>query len=426
MISKVLLTALTVTISVWAPQLSAKQQTHDFIDSYSASIYHELVEIRRDLYNHPEPSGEEQRTSTIVAQYLLDLGLEVKTNVGGYGVVGVLKGAKPGKHIAWRADMDAARFSFGFDKQTNFYEHKAGHVCGHDVHTTIGLGIANVLSQNVTELAGTVYFLFQPAEESQEGAKAMIKDGLFELIEPDEIYGLHVGPMQTGTISTMPGNVFSHARRIRLDFDGIGDFEALTDTVNTVMRSLVRVESPSKFLKLQNITDPSLGLGNQNTIYRDYVIFYADPHARKLENGLAFHTEVYTTRREELDQVVQQIRDKLEQTKYKDRLRSVEYFDEREGVDNNPQLVKETISTLRSIFGADVVNKSYGQIPFSSEDFGHFQRKVPGVYFFLGAANENLGITAFPHMSNFSVDETSIKVGVNYFSTLILERLNYR
>ena len=424
MLSKILPMALTLTTLVYTSQLNANQQRHDFIDSYSASIFHELVELRRNFHDHPELSGEERITSAIVAEYLIGLGLEVKTKVGGYGVVGRLKGAEKGRRIAWRADMDAARFIHADDTNASSAENRLGHICGHDVHTTISLGIANTLSKNINNLTGTVYFLFQPAEESQKGAKAMIDDGLFDLIEPDEIYGLHVAPMETGTVLTMPGNVFSHARRIRLDFDRADDDEELTVMVNSVMNSLVRITSKSKFTNLQNITDPSLGLENPNTIYQDYVVFYKNPHSMRLENSLVFEAELHTTKRKELDQVVQSIKASIAKTKYKSRLRSVTYFDEREGVNNDLQLVNEAISTLRNIYGKEAVGNLYGKFPFASEDFGHFQRKVPGVYFFLGASNSTLDIMAFPHMPNFAVDETSIKVGVTYFSSLILERLS--
>ena len=424
MFSKILSVALTVATLVCAPPLSANEQGHEFIDSYSAGIYQELVALRRNLYNHPELSGEEKITSAIVAKYLIDLGLEVKTNVGGYGVVGVLKGAKKGRRIAWRADMDAAKFSFADDAHASSTENKLRHVCGHDVHTTIGLGIANTLSQNISDLAGTVYFLFQAAEENQKGAKAMIDDGLFDLIEADEIYGMHIAPMEIGTVLVKPGNMFSHARRIKLEFSSTDDHEGLTQMVNSVMKSLRRVTSISKFNNLQNLTDSHLGLESPDTIYRDYLTFYEKPHSKKLEDSLVFQVEVHATERAELDHVVQSIRAKVAKTRYQSRLRSLSYFDEREGVNNDPQLVAEAIDTLRKLYGKQAVGNMVGKFPFASEDFGHFQKKVPGVYFFLGASNSKLDIVALPHMPNFSVDETSIKVGVTYFSSLILERLS--
>ena len=415
---------LLISSYIGMPQLNASQLDHDFIESEANRIYHELVEFRRDLYAHPEASGEEKRTSAKVAQYLLHLGLEVKTNVGGYGVVGILKGGKEGKRIAWRADMDAAYFEYSHDDHI-YGEHNAlKHVCGHDVHTAIGLGIANVLSQKVDDLSGTVYFLFQPAEENQRGAKAMISDGLYELIEPDEIYGLHVAPMATGLVSTRSGNVFAHARRIRISFDGVEDSEAITQLVGSAINDSIRVKEKVKFDNLNNITDSDLGISNPDTIYQDYVTFHSALHTEKLAKELNFGTEVYLSNLQELDHVVAQIKQKIDATEYKDRLRSVEYFHEREGVDNNEALVKSSTAILSKLFGDQVISESFGQMPLASEDFGHFQRKVPGVYFFIGASNERLGISAFPHMPEFSVDEMVIQVGVSYFASLIFERVN--
>ena len=213
--SSMLSIVVSIFLALSVLQVNAKPQNAQVHEEYSKSIYPELIKLRRDLFEHPEASGQEKRTSAIVADYLTDLGLEVKTNIGGYGVVGILNGAKPGKRIAWRADMDAAQFVFGEHEN-----HDVAHVCGHDVHTTIGLGIANTLSQNIENLEGSVYFLFQPAEESQKGAKAMINDGVFEMIQADEIYAAHVGPMPTGVIATKDGNLFSHSRLIEIEFNG--------------------------------------------------------------------------------------------------------------------------------------------------------------------------------------------------------------
>ncbi|UWX55896.1 M20/M25/M40 family metallo-hydrolase [Maribacter litopenaei] len=139
-----------------------------------------------------------------VASYLESLGLEVKKGIGGYGLVGILDTGRPGKHIAWRADMDAIATNMPDVVEFNSKNDGVRHICGHDVHTTIGLGIADVLTGLKEYLNGTVYFIFQPAEEKFTGAKAMMNDGLFDIIKPDEIYGLHLSPSPLGTILTKP------------------------------------------------------------------------------------------------------------------------------------------------------------------------------------------------------------------------------
>jgi len=355
---------------------------------------------------------------------LRNLGLDVKTGLGGFGVVGILKGGKQGKKIAWRADMDGASYEYSDDVGGESSNKRIKHLCGHDVHTTIGLGIANVLSQKRQDLAGSVYFLFQPAEETQQGAKAMIDDGLFDLISPDEIYGLHIAPMETGVVSTMPGNVFSHARRIKINFGGTHDNEGLISAINLVVESLMRLKSKSEFYDLHNIVDPVIGIGSSSTVYKNYIAFYGSPFSQVQDDGVEFSTEVFVENKKDLDKVIQSLKQKIAKTKYANRLRSVDYFDEREGVNNNLTLVDESINALRTMYGETLISKNYGRMPFASEDFGHFQRSVPGVYFFMGASNRDLDILSFPHMPEFEVDELSIKVGVSYFSSLIVNRAN--
>jgi len=244
------------------------------------------------------------------------------------------------------------------------------------------------------------------------------------MIEPDEIYGLHVAPMETGLVSTKSGNVFAHARRISVSFDGTDDSAKITRLVNEIVNGLTRVKDKLKFYDIYNIIDPGIGIGSPNTIYENYVAFYGAPTSEIHGNELKFGTEVYVTDRQDLDRVVKQLKQKIEETGYKDKLRSINYVDEREGVNNDVNLVESSITTLRNLFGEHIVSENYGQMPLASEDFGHFQRKIPGVYFFLGASNQTLGISAFPHMPNFSVDETSIQIGVRYFSSLLFERVS--
>jgi metal-dependent amidase/aminoacylase/carboxypeptidase family protein len=409
-------------------QVNAKPQRLNSNEQYAKKIYPELLEVRRELFEHPEPSGHEKHTSEVVANYLINLGLEVKTKVGGYGVIGVLNGAKPGKRIIWRADMDAAKFEYHEhdDHKTNSGDIKhnnVAHVCGHDVHTTIGLGIANTLSQNLENLAGTVYFLFQPAEESQQGAKAMIDDGLFDMIQADEIYAAHVGPMPTGIIATSPNNVFAHSRYLDIEFSGTSDADAISIMVNKALSSVVRVRSPKKFANLLNVADPELGLSNPDTIYKDYVLFSGRTHQNKHEDRILFSTELLTSDYQDINGVIEKLEQHIGISQFKDRLRSIQASHEREGVHNDEELIHEANQLFKITFGEKVIQDNYGKIPFASEDFGHFQKAVPGVYFFIGVANAEKGNVAFPHMPDFEVDENVIYHGVSRFSALIEHRL---
>jgi amidohydrolase len=139
-------------------------------------VFEKIVKIRRNFHANPELAGKEKQTQETIKQYLLELGLEVKTNIYGYGIVGILKGAKKGKRIAWRADMDALPNDFPDNVDFKSKVKSVQHGCGHDVHMAIALGIAEVLVKHKKHLKGTVYFIFQPQEESFTGAKGMINN----------------------------------------------------------------------------------------------------------------------------------------------------------------------------------------------------------------------------------------------------------
>src|SRR5687768_17112242 len=163
------------------------------------------IELRRDLHRHPELSGQEQRTAGIVAARLKALGLGVQTGVGGHGVVGMLTGGRPGPLVAYRADMDAVRSTSPDPVAFPSLEPGIRHICGHDVHVTIGLALASALAQVKAELPGAVMFIFQPSEERATGARAMLNDGLFAADKPAAIFGLHSAPFDAGLVSSKPG-----------------------------------------------------------------------------------------------------------------------------------------------------------------------------------------------------------------------------
>jgi metal-dependent amidase/aminoacylase/carboxypeptidase family protein len=166
-----------------------------------------LVELRRDLHRHPELSNQESRTAGIVAARLRQLGLEVRTGVGGHGVVGILRGGRPGPLVAYRADMDAVRSVEPDPVEFRSVVPGVRHICGHDVHVTIGLGLASTLASLKPDLPGSVMFIFQPAEEIARGASAMVNAGLFAKEKPVAIFGLHTAPHEVGRLSSKAGQM---------------------------------------------------------------------------------------------------------------------------------------------------------------------------------------------------------------------------
>src|SRR5689334_14787638 len=177
-------------LAVVALAQSPAMDIHARIAAHIKTITPGLVEIRRDLHRHPELSGEESRTAGIVAAKLKALGLEVRTGIGGHGVVGILRGGRPGPLVAYRADMDAVRSNETDPVEFRSVVAGVRHICGHDLHVTIGLGLASALASVRTTLPGSVMFIFQPAEERASGATAMLGAGLFAKEKPAAIFGL--------------------------------------------------------------------------------------------------------------------------------------------------------------------------------------------------------------------------------------------
>src|SRR5690606_20397993 len=213
----------TLVASASAGAQTAPNPLEQQIREGASAIEDRLIEWRRDIHQHPELGEQETRTAALVAEHLEKLGLEVQTEVGRTGVVGILKGGKPGRTVALRADMDAlpvkepAGLPFASTAKGIYHgvEVDVMHACGHDAHTAMLMATAEVLADMRDEIEGTVMFIFQPAEEGSSlvqpgpdaswGAKKMLEDGLFDDIKPDAIFALHVMPGPSGQLSWRTG-----------------------------------------------------------------------------------------------------------------------------------------------------------------------------------------------------------------------------
>lgn len=206
-------------VSTGAQRGTLTQRIAAFTDSSSP----QWVAIRRDLHQNPELSGQESRTAAGVADWLKNHRFEVRTGVGGHGVVGLLTGGRPGPLVAYRADMDAVRSTA--PDPVPFASKVPGvrHICGHDVHVAIGMGLAETLAHFKDELPGRVMFIFQPAEENATGANAMLTAGLFAREKPVAIFGLHSAPVEVGQVMSKPG-LMMHPNQIA---PGVTNHDAL-------------------------------------------------------------------------------------------------------------------------------------------------------------------------------------------------------
>lgn len=414
----------------YSQEKNGKPSIHQLIQSQTDEIFDSLIKVRRDFHRHPELSREEVKTSKKIEDYLLSLGMEVKTNIGGYGVVGILKGAKEGKHIAWRADIDAMPSKF--PDVVDFESKNKGirHICGHDIHTTIGLGIANVLNSQKEDLAGTVYFIFQPAEETYTGAKAMINDGLFDMINPEEIYGLHITPSPSGVVATKAENVYAHRTKLEVVYQNKDQKNETIIYTKGLLSSLQTYGEESEFWDDKNLMDPQIGLANKNTIYKEYIAVVSDYFINETEKELKISAIVDASEKYLLKKFKADIKSNINESDFSENLLAVKFnFSEAMPIKDTPindkELTNATLNSLSAIYGEKIIVPIYGVTSGQmADDFAYFQEKVPGVYFFLGGSNYKKGIIAMPHNPNFAVDEESIRSGVQVFSSMLAERLN--
>ncbi|MEU4689691.1 M20/M25/M40 family metallo-hydrolase [Actinoplanes sp. NPDC023714] len=210
----------------------------------------ELIALRREIHRHPELAGEERQTAGLVAEQMRAAGLEVTTGVGGHGVLAVLDGAADGPAVVYRADMDAVdteRAVHPFPKSDRVFDEGftsrvpgVAHLCGHDLHTAIGVGVARTLARNSERVRGRIAFVFQPAEEPLRGARAMLDTGLVQRLKPRESYALHCAPFPAGTLAVSPGHGLPGLDHMRIVVD---DDDAVT-ALAAGLKGLGTVEFP--------------------------------------------------------------------------------------------------------------------------------------------------------------------------------------
>jgi metal-dependent amidase/aminoacylase/carboxypeptidase family protein len=400
-----------------------RNSIHQKIAKQTNEISNKLIKIRRDLHQYPELAGYEQRTSKVVAQYLSNLGLEVKIGVAGHGVIGILKGGREGKNIAWRADMDA--IPGHFPEQAPYKSKVKGiqHGCGHDVHMAIGLGIAEILSNNKESLKGTVYFIFQPEEETFVGAKNIADSNLYSALNIDEIYALHVTALPLGQLMVRPNELYAYQKIIEIKFNNELSKDDAEVLHKELRKEILRKKEATSPWEIPRAFDTIAGLSNPNTIFKDYLFiderFYIDDN----NNQLTLIASAYETNESNLADILPKIEQIIRKSEYNDKFISMSYIQENPTVLNHESLTKNAMNTLTNIYGNNAVILSHGQVPYFNDDFIYFQQKTPGVYFLLGGSNLEKGINAMNHTPNFDVDEDCIAVGVKSFSSLILERL---
>ncbi|MBK6485373.1 MAG: amidohydrolase [Gemmatimonadetes bacterium] len=385
-----------------------------------------VIAWRRDIHQHPELSFEETRTAALVAAHLRALGLEVQAPVGKTGVVGILRGGRPGPVVALRADMDALPVTeqvdlpFKSTVRTMYNGSEVGvmHACGHDNHVAILMGVAEVLTGMKPRIPGTVKFIFQPAEEGLGGAKAMIADGALENPRPSAIFGLHVFPGELGSISTRPGGLLAAA-------DGLNIIVKGRQTHGSAPWSGVDpiIVSAQILLGLQTIASRQINVtaapgvitvgmiqgGNRGNIIPDSVVMVGT--IRTFD--AAMRAEIHTRIKRTAESIAHSAGATAEVSIATGGLIT----------QNDATLLDQMTPTLQRSAGNGgfrIVNPITG-----SEDFPEFTRDIPGVFFMLGGSPTGSDPATQPanHSPLFFVDEGALPTGVRALANLAVDYL---
>ncbi len=381
------LTGITALANLSVPTSNDEQ-----LAKAAETLRAKLIETRRYLHQHPELSNREEKTSQYIAEKLRSFGFdEVKTQVGKHGVVGLLKGSKPGPVVAVRADMDALPILETLDVPYKSQNVGVKHACGHDVHMTVQLGVAEILSQNRNLINGTIKFIFQPAEEGPPegengGAKMMIAEGALENPKPSAIFGLHVMPnIQVGQIGVNVGPAMASSDKFMLTVRGKKVHGAYPhdgiDTIVVASEAVLALQTiRSRRINTQEplvITIGSFQGGNRFNIIADEV---------KIEGTMrTLNEEVRTNSIAMMNQTLKGITSAYGAS-YEltwGRNNPVTY--------NDPKLVEATLPTMKRILGEANITTPRPQM--GAEDFSLFQKVIPGFFYFLGVGNTSKGIT---------------------------------
>lgn len=405
--------ALLAVLAIAAPTCAQTTGQSDLFERMSQRVeerQHSLVDLRHDLHRHPELSGSEERTAGLIAERLADLGFDVRSGVGGHGVVGILEGSQPGPMVAFRADMDAVRSSDEDPVEYRSLTPGVRHICGHDIHTTIGIGLAEGFSAIQEDLAGSVMLIFQPAEERGTGAKAMLGNGAFDAVQPDAIFAVHTAPYNVGEIATVTGGMMAGRASIRVTITGTGDLANAASSVREAVRGVGTLSpqdagqiAPNGFILVQ---------------------LFGGAAAAPSGNQAIIQGQIMTAGPEDRDRAKAAVMAALESLDLPGITLNVDY-DERwmEGVTNDEALVDLANGGIETFSPEIDIRTVPGAVPLFSEDFGSFQALVPGVMYFLGVSNPEAGTVGMPHSPDYVADDASILVGTRAMMAAMLERL---
>ena len=364
----------------------------------------ELVNIRRHLHENPELGFEEVATAQYIADYLAGLGLEVTSQVAKTGVVALLRGARPGKTVAIRADMDALPI-----QELNEVPYKSKHpgkmhACGHDAHVAAAIGAARILWELRDQINGNVKFIFQPAEEAPGGAEPMIAAGVLENPTVDAIIGGHVwGGLESGIIEVMSGPTMASSDIIRLKIIGKGGHAAQPHTtIDPIVIASEIVGALQKLVSRQ--TDPFESVVISICSFHAGDVFNVIPHSAYLEGAVrTLNNELRQELPHKIEKIIRGITEPYGATY------ELDYYLGYPVTVNDPGVTETVRRAAISVLGADKVRVA-ARASMGGEDYAYFLNKVPGTYIRIGTRNPEKGICQEMHHPRFDIDEAVLEL----------------
>lgn len=407
------------------------QEINPEINKAAEGIEQQVIEWRRDFHQNPELSNREFETAKKIAAHLESLGMEVQTGVAKTGVVGILKGDHPGKVVALRADIDALPVTerndlpFKSEIKTEFMGTPTGvmHACGHDTHTAILMGVAEVLSENKDKINGTVKFIFQPAEEGpppgeEGGASVMIKEGVLENPDVDAIFGLHINSATpVGTIRYKPEGTMAAVERFVINVQGKGTHgSAPWSGTDPILISAKIIDGLQTIISRESkLVDGAavITVGKISSGVRFNIIPETAEMIGTVRTLDADMKELIIKR---MNEMVPAIAEAFGGTA------TIEFQNNTAITYNDPDLTSQMLPTLQKVAGSE--NVELQKATTGGEDFSFFQEKIPGFYFFLGGQPLDSEEPAPHHTPDFFIDESGLKLGVKVMSQLAVDYLN--
>lgn len=421
----------SVIFSLLSFSLLNAQQTDPAISQASEKVEKQVIEWRRDFHQNPELSNREFETAKKVAAHLESLGMEVQTGVAKTGVVGILKGNNPGKVVALRADIDALPVTerndlpFKSTVRTEFLGTETGvmHACGHDTHTAILMGVAEVLSKNKDKINGTVKFIFQPAEEGpppgeKGGASVMIEEGVLDNPKVDAIFGLHINSgTPVGTIRYKPEGTMAAVERFVINVEGKGTHGSAPWTgVDPILISAKIIDGLQTIISRESKLVDGAAVITVGKITSGVRFNIIPETAEMIGTVRTLDPDMKELILKRMNEMVPAI------AKAFGGNATIEFQNNTAITYNDPDLTNQMLPTLEKVAGKDKVELQ--KATTGGEDFSFFQEKIPGFYFFLGGQPLGTKDAAPHHTPDFFIDESGMLLGVKVMSQMALDYLN--